>query len=42
MIDYVTVEIGSTGSVVMVEPELRKGPSHLKVAEIRNLLKDPS
>ena len=25
MIDYVTVEIGSGGSTVMVEPELRKG-----------------
>ena len=25
MIDYVTVEIGANGSVVMVEPELRKG-----------------
>ena len=25
MIDYVTIEIGSGGSTVMVEPELRKG-----------------
>ena len=25
MIDYVTIEIGSNGSTVMVEPELRKG-----------------
>ena len=25
MIDYVTIEIGSNGSTVMVEPELRHG-----------------